>query len=363
MIIKSFVARNANEALRRVRREMGGEAIVLKTRQLIDDVDGPRVEVTACLESPSVGQTSDILTTGSTVAAASRLTDETADKVTSRTKLDRRESVDAAELTRIEQKLDRLLARPHWSASMDTAANVSALTDADAPNDIIDEFLQALDGTDTEKAVEVLTAIIEPHLDTRVAITNKDRVVVIGQAGVGKSSLIGKLAANLIAREKKSVTLSTLDEQRIAAYDELQSYAAILGADLTEAKESKNNKKGICLIDTAAVSRDGETNHDLKAAIADLEPSHCFAVVSATQRTSDLRLYIETCKQAGATHIVGTMLDLTDRWGSLLTACRTSGLKIAFVSSGPGGIGTLAKPSARAIAEKLLKKESSSDRA
>ena len=366
MIIKSFVARNANEALRRVRKEMGGDAIVLKTRQLTDGIDGPRVEVTACLESASVGQSSDILAVGNAGAPRAetpRVADETAKPIS----VPRAITVDDGDtdfdLTRIERKLDRLLARPHWNVSIDTAAYVSVLTDADAPNDIIDEFLQTFDDREPEKAVEIFTGLIEPLIDEKVAITDKDRVIVVGPAGVGKSSLIGKLAANLVAREKKSVTLSTLDEQRIAAYEELQSYAAILGAALKEARDSKDNKKGVCLIDTAAVTRDADAIAELQGSIAGLKPTHCFAVVAATQRSSDLRGIISICKQIGATHIVATMLDLTDRWGSILTACRASGLKLAFVSSGPGGVGPLAKPSAHAIAEKLLKKESDSERA
>ena len=370
MIIKSFVARNANEALRRVRKEMGGDAIVLKTRQLVDGVDGQRVEVTACLERPSVGQTSDILTrTGGapSSAPASRIPDEAVAKVEEVLSRAEESAIpeirDNLNLHRLEQKIDRLLARPHWNVTIDTAALVAAMTDSDAPNEIIDEFLQRCDDQDADSAVETLSSLIGPMICDDLSIAENDRVVVVGQAGVGKSSLIGKFAARFVAREKKTVTLATLDEQRIGAYDELQSYAAILGTEISAPNESKHVKKGVCLIDTPALTRDGKKNSELKAAVADLNPTHCFAVMSATQRSVDIRDNVKSFGMVGATHIVATMLDLTTRWGSILTACRTSGLKLAFVSRGPGGIGTLEKPTARTIAESLLKREANRERA
>ena len=61
MIIKSFVAESASAALKMVREEMGGDAIVLKTRQVFDRTNRPRVELTACIEKASVAQASTIL--------------------------------------------------------------------------------------------------------------------------------------------------------------------------------------------------------------------------------------------------------------------------------------------------------------
>ncbi len=50
MIIRSFVADSATSALKEVRTQMGGEAVVLKTRQVRTGNNGVQFEVTACLE-------------------------------------------------------------------------------------------------------------------------------------------------------------------------------------------------------------------------------------------------------------------------------------------------------------------------
>ena len=63
MIVKSFRASSAVRALKKVREEMGQEAIVLKTRQIRLKTGGTAVEITACIEKPTVGVASRVLAT------------------------------------------------------------------------------------------------------------------------------------------------------------------------------------------------------------------------------------------------------------------------------------------------------------
>ena len=57
-------------------------------------------------------------------------------------------------------------------------------------------------------------------------------VALIGPTGVGKTTTIAKLAANLKLREKHRVGLITIDTYRIAAIDQLKKYADIIGSPL-----------------------------------------------------------------------------------------------------------------------------------
>ena len=67
----------------------------------------------------------------------------------------------------------------------------------------------------------VRTKTIGPHI-----------VALIGPTGVGKTTTLAKLAANLKLREKHRVGLITLDTYRIAAVDQLKRYADIIGSPL-----------------------------------------------------------------------------------------------------------------------------------
>ena len=57
-------------------------------------------------------------------------------------------------------------------------------------------------------------------------------VALIGPTGVGKTTTIAKLAANLKIRGKRKIGLITIDTYRIAAIDQLKKYADIIGSPL-----------------------------------------------------------------------------------------------------------------------------------
>src|SRR5687768_3167870 len=102
-------------------------------------------------------------------------------------------------------------------------------------------------------------------------------VALIGPTGVGKTTTIAKLAANLKLREKHRVGLITLDTYRIAAVDQLKRYADIIGSplkvvgsaeDLREAIKSMNDCDFI-LVDTAGRSpKDALKLNELKSFLA-----------------------------------------------------------------------------------------------
>src|SRR5688500_49090 len=84
-------------------------------------------------------------------------------------------------------------------------------------------------------------------------------VALVGPTGVGKTTTIAKLAANLKLREKHSVGLITIDTYRIAAVDQLRRYADIIGSPVRVANTAEGLRDAVAslqdfdflLIDTA----------------------------------------------------------------------------------------------------------------
>jgi flagellar biosynthesis protein FlhF len=74
---------------------------------------------------------------------------------------------------------------------------------------------------------------------TRTKTSGPHVVALIGPTGVGKTTTIAKLAANLKLREKHRVGLITLDTYRIAAVDQLKRYADIIGSPLRSCTRRK----------------------------------------------------------------------------------------------------------------------------
>ena len=110
MIIKSFTADSVAAALKEVRAELGGEAVVLKTRQLVNPGDSNRIEITACLDKPTAAQASVALPDGELPSRADKAGGP-ASKVTSRAVRAKPapgyvDSMELEKLSQIERKLD-----------------------------------------------------------------------------------------------------------------------------------------------------------------------------------------------------------------------------------------------------------------
>ena len=69
----------------------------------------------------------------------------------------------------------------------------------------------------------------QSHRPDRRREADKCRVVaLVGPTGVGKTTTIAKLAANYRLREKRRVGLITVDTYRVAAVEQLRTYADII---------------------------------------------------------------------------------------------------------------------------------------
>ena len=91
------------------------------------------------------------------------------------------------------------------------------------------------------------------------------------------------------------------------------------------------------------------------------KPDYCFAAVSSLIRSSDITTFSDWLRPFRPTHLVGTMLDLTPRYGSLLAAARRCGAKLTYVTDAPGGMGRLSQPDPADLTRRLLDTETDDD--
>ena len=374
MIIKSFKAETSAAALKMVRSEMGGDAIILKTRELFGELDSNRIEITACLEHPTVGQSNAIFPDDIPSVEEQQNTNNTKISSDGKNRMDSKDANNEEILTKLhelENRLADVLKNESHSIDIKKENQVTnnsnlfdSLYEADVTPGFVEKFKNIvsekktdsnnLNSTIREAMVEQLSQMMLPSME----FENGDKLMFIGPAGSGKSSAMGKLAAQIVAFSKKKVQLASLDEFKMGAYDEIHSYAELLDASVADSNEisERENKNfdGVTLIDFPALTSDENKFTDLVEKVKKIQPDYCFLVVSALIRSGDLTDLLKQYKKYNPTHLIITMLDQTNRLGSLITAVETTNLKVAYLSDLPGGMGTLNTPDPAQIAKRLF---------
>ncbi len=380
MIIKSFTADTSAAALKIVREQMGGNAVVLKTRPLSGQSRGRGVEITACLESPTAAQSSrifpDKLATPKIVTEPVIPESAPTPEVPTTTVVPRPQPGRlSTRFDSIERKLDMILAERTSVSAEDCAppevqSVCEALVDADVPIEFIAslaESLQTVKAADSDKADipaharEELVARLSEMMLPSIEFNKGDTLVFFGPAGAGKSSVLGKLAASLVTSGKLKVRLATLDDIKLGAHEEIRNYADFLGLPVVdtdgEDESARRDRDVVTLIDAPGLPHGSAQIEKLAQRIDAVHPDHRFLVFSSLTRSRDIIDLAHAYKSLDPSHVIVTMTDLSSRYGSLVAAATGSGVKIAFTTNSPGGIGTVNAPDPDFIARNLLNVE------
>ena len=130
---------------------------------------------------------------------------------------------------------------------------------------------------------------------------NKCRVVaLVGPTGVGKTTTIAKLAANYRLREKRRVGLITVDTYRVAAVEQLRTYADIIDLPMEVVATPREMREAVArmshldlvLMDTAGRSpRDEVRIQELKSMLSEAEPDEVHLVLSSAAGCEESHQY------------------------------------------------------------------------
>jgi flagellar biosynthesis protein FlhF len=175
--------------------------------------------------------------------------------------------------------------------------------------------------------------------------TGRPKVIaLIGPTGVGKTTTVAKLAATAKLRHGKRVALITSDTYRIAAVEQLKTYASIIGLDIKIANSPDEIKSVIAglndvdlvVIDTAGRSQNNHARLDeLGALIAAAKPDETHLVLSSTVGENVLRKTAERFIDLGPDRCILTKIDEAVTTGMIAGISeRIGGLPLSFVTVG-----------------------------
>jgi len=218
------------------------------------------------------------------------------------------------------------------------------VTDARGLAEALDPDDEAASRAAVRRAIEQAMPIDPEAGELRPTGEGKARVVaLVGPTGVGKTTTVAKLAATFKLKQGKDVALITLDTYRIAAVDQLKTYAGILGVpleivttpdEMAAAVERHKHRDGI-LIDTAGRSqRDNDRLTELAALVRAAQPHETHLVLSST---ATQRVLLETVERFSAIHtdrIIFTKLDEAVTFGTLINIASKVNKKLSYLTTG-----------------------------
>lgn len=173
--------------------------------------------------------------------------------------------------------------------------------------------------------------------------TGTQVAVFIGPTGVGKTTTIAKLAAIFALFEEKKVALVTADTYRIAAVEQLKTYAKIIGIPIEVVFTPQEMRRAIerhldaeiILIDTAGRSHyDSMRMSELKSYVEASFPDEVHLVLSLNTKYRDLEEIVRRFSCVPLSKMVLTKLDETSTFGNIFNLVRDFSLPISYITNG-----------------------------
>ncbi|SHO49843.1 flagellar biosynthesis protein FlhF [Anaerocolumna xylanovorans] len=197
-------------------------------------------------------------------------------------------------------------------------------------------------------------------------VENKCKFIFfIGPTGVGKTTTIAKIASDLKLNKKLKVAMLTSDTYRIAAVEQLRTYANILGIpmkviytedEMAQAKEELSDYD-IILVDTAGRShKNREQRDDILRLLGTVEEDEkeIYLVLSATTKYKDLIRITENYSEITNYRIIFTKLDETISVGNIFNIKMLTNAELSYATCGQNVPDDIGKLDTQETAKKLL---------
>ena len=367
MVIKKYIVKNMNEALTRIRYELGKDAIILSQRKVRESgVKGyfkPKlIEVTAALENnklekknkyETVEKEENIDSFKASLNSIKNIIDKE-DKKSKEPENNLKE-----EVKEIKDLLNKVIKNTNKEKEDNLVENY--LNEIDVDKNLL-EGLDLEDYDDIDKFKEDFKTL----LSKEIKVSTKDlngKIALIGPTGVGKTTTIAKLAGRLALIDKKKVGLITIDTYRIGAVEQLKTYAEIMNIPFKVVITLKEMEKAIkeledcdvILIDTTGRSSKNTMQiSELRAFIQKINADNISLVISGTTKNKDIDTILKGYGEINYENIIITKLDETTSYGCIYNIIKKSKKEIAYITTGQNVPEDIKTPSINEVCKLVL---------
>ncbi len=272
----------------------------------------------------------------------------------------------AAEMRTVKRMISRLAQQQDLHQRVDRASSF--------PESLFDRYLKLIEQDVTEELAHKIVSQVQQRLEQRELgddrachdavrkviadqIPTDDQlppaglspdgrprtIALVGPTGVGKTTTIAKLAATFKLKQNKRVALVTADTYRIAAVDQLRTYAGIIGvplqvvaspSEITRSMEAFSDYD-VVLIDTAGRSqRDDHRLEELSSLLKSARPHDVHLVLSSTCTRAVLLEAVERFNRIRTDSIIFTKLDEAVTFGVLLNVTIDVNKRLSYLTTG-----------------------------
>lgn len=352
------MAASMPDAMKQIRAELGKDAVILNSRVVytggvLGFFKKRNIEVMAAADSNQEIEQKPAVKPAAIPAASNHFKGNTED---SQFPGSRTSDELIREISSLKQMMSSLAGGKQISTVYPEAIRkvMQLLNEQEIDNSIQDQVLQVLLekwylGGAKAKAAEVeawlqeeLIKQIEDIPFSGISFTKK-YINVAGPTGVGKTTTLAKMAAECVIKHKRKAAFITADTYRIAAIDQLKTYAGILDIplevcytidDFRQAAE-KLKEYDLVLIDTAGRNfRNRQYVEDLKNVIDFEKDMETFLVLSLTAKQKDMEDIYNQFSIIDIDKLIFTKADETSTYGAMYNIIHKYKKGTAYITNG-----------------------------
>lgn len=383
MRIKKIVAPTMKEALARTKKELGPEAVILKSSKvktggLLDFTGKEAVEVLAAVDGGTKPIVPPVKTSASAYAANSAPSASI-----------RMSAIDERKIIMLQSDLNELKKSMMQVSSFLKYRNVPSLpenlqyvmkqlldneVEEHIARMLVEEIHNELAG-DEYNDLRLILSILLKKISEMIKVTadkpktgTRPRVILlVGPTGVGKTTTIAKLATNQKLLNEKKVALISADTFRIGAIDQLKAFANIAEIPLTVVYTPDNMQTAIrnygemdvIYIDTTGRSqRDGTRLREMQKLVRNANPDETHLVLSITTRLRDLLEAAEKYALLKYNQMLITKIDETTSLGMILNLVTRVNQPISYITTGQNVPDDIERATVGRLARMIVRRKS-----
>ena len=359
MKIKRYFAKDVKTAIQMVRDEQGPDAVIMSNNkvdngvEIIAAIDYDENIFTNQPEKPKSSQSSRPYPSDDTVNSEEYT--DTAPEIYANTRSTSNQSDDIKELksqiNSVREILEGQMASFAWSdlgLKCPVHAHViKKLVSIGFSEELSSKLASKLpyDGDDKYIWRHVLAELVKyVPIQKKNILTSGGIVALVGPTGVGKTTTAAKLAATYALKHgKRKVGLITIDNYRVAAYEQMKVYGKIIDIPVRMAETSSDLSsilndyydKELIIIDTAGMGQYDKHNTD-QAAILDQDRFNVkkTLVISATTQYRAINDIIRSFDCYSPSECIITKMDESPTQGHIIDAICKHNIPVSFITDG-----------------------------